>query len=178
LSPRQHSQRPAAALTWCAATAVIGIGALLLAGCPQRVARPAPPAAPPAPTPVLPLVGHFTGVLPCADCRAVEIELMLRADWSGTYRYQLRETRVAADGGRHTLDAQGTWRRTRGTAVDAEAVVYQLDTDRPDAPRLFVVLDEWRIRAVDANGAVPQPPGDYVLTRIDRRGPAADQHDP
>lgn len=167
-------------MTWLTPATAIAIGALLLAGCPRHVARPAPPpAATPTPPPApLPLVGHFTGMRPCADCRGVETDLMLRAGWSGDYHYQLRETHIAPNGARRTLDSQGTWRRTRGTAVDAEAVVYQLDTDRPGAQRLFVVLDEWRIREVDAAGAALEPPGDYVLTRIDRRNPPPDSDKP
>ncbi len=167
------------ATTWGSVATVIAAAALCLAGCAQRVTRPAPPAATPAPPPVpLPLVGHFSGVLPCGDCGGIETDLILRADWHGTYHYQLRETHVAADGVRRTFDSQGVWRRRRGTSVDPEAVVYQLDTAGSQPQRLFIVLDEWRIRAVDPNGVVLEPSGAYVLTRTDRRGPPPDSGEP
>lgn len=126
----------------------------------------------------MPRVGHFTGTLRCSDCTGVAINLILGADWKGTYRYQMTETHVGEGGARRTVESQGMWQRVRGTAIDPDAVVYQLNPDRPEALRNFAVLDEWRIRQLDRDGTALEPLPDYVLTRSDRRAGESEPDEP
>ena len=74
---------------------------------PVPVALPARPAAtsslPPQPIADLPAV--FAGALPCQDCRAIDYELTLNADWS----YTLRKTKTLDGSADRVEDESGSW---------------------------------------------------------------------
>lgn len=94
------------------------------------------------------VLGPFKGVLPCADCPGVRTELTLTRKgegWAeGTYR--LVETYI--DRGAPIVTA-GEWTTHRGDAADEDAVVYELNPDRPEAVRYFRKLSAGEIQALD-----------------------------
>ncbi len=139
---------------------------LLSAGCAKPGPAPAPPSEPPPLRATdLPRVGHFAGTVPCADCAAVEVELMLSADWDGRNLYHLVEVRRGGAGGDRRVESDGAWESSRGTPADPAAVVYQLNPDRPGQRRYFVVVDEHSIRLLDDTLTATGAP----LTRVDGR---------
>jgi hypothetical protein len=143
------------------------IGMLALAGCAKRVPPPAPVA---NATPVrraadLPQVGRFAGVLPCSGCDGIRTDLLLAGDWEGLQLYHLTETYLGPTQGGRSVEREGTWVTLRGVPDNEQAIVYQLDPDRPGQRRHFVVVDERSIQLLDdALEPIGQP-----LVRIDGR---------
>lgn len=137
-----------------------------LAACGRQVA---PPPAPPPPPMLraadLPKVGHFAGVLPCADCQGIRTELVLAGDWDGLNRYRLIETYLGTNQGDRTVEREGAWVTLRGVPDDETATVYQLDPDVAGARRHFLVVDERTLSLLDD---FMQPIGE-PLTRVDGR---------
>jgi len=142
--------------------------AVLLCAC-------AKPAHPPAPRPGLPLKAEaperngngtevaieplvltFEGVLPCADCPGIKTTLVLTrkaAGWAeGTYR--LTETYIERGS---PIVTTGDWTTLRGSAMDDDDTVYELNPDEADRARHFLRLgDDAELR---------------VLTKDLKRGP-------
>jgi copper homeostasis protein (lipoprotein) len=144
---------------------------LLAPGCTRRAAPP-PPAPPSTPAPRasdLPRVGRFVGLLPCADCSGIQTELTLAGDWEGRSLFHLTETYVDGPNAKRTIQSAGTWITLRGTAEDASAVVYHLDTDPPGASRSFVVVDERQIRLLGPGLESLPSSLPATLTRVDGR---------
>lgn len=81
------------------------------------------------------------GVLPCADCDAIEVELRLTRQ--GARRgYRLVETFHAADGGGR-FEETGRWRSERG--------LVRLEGDN-GARRTYALLEDGRLQPRDAHG--------------------------
>jgi hypothetical protein len=146
--------------------AVLIVAAGALAACGRPTAAPPAPAAPPMPRAAdLPKVGHFAGVLPCADCQGIRTELVLAGDWEGLNRYRLTETYLGTGQGDRTVEREGAWVTLRGVPDDETATVYQLDPDVAGARRHFLVVDERTLSLLDD---FMQPVGE-PLTRVDAR---------
>jgi len=137
--------------------------AVVLCACarPPGKAAPRPPAAPTITKvegPALngqgddvamePLVLTFEGVLPCADCSGIRTTLVLTrkaAGWAeGTYR--LTEVHIDRGG---PIVTTGDWTTLRGSAMDDNDTVYELNPDQADQARHFLrVGDDRAIRAL------------------------------
>lgn len=142
------------------------IAACGFAACGRQAAPPPAPAAPPMPRAAdLPKVGHFSGVLPCADCQGIRTELVLAGDWDGLNRYRLTETYLGTGQGDRRVEREGAWVTLRGVPDDETATVYQLDPDVAGARRHFLVVDERTLSLLDD---FMQPVGE-PLTRVDGR---------
>lgn len=149
----------------------IAILAGVLASCGQESGRPAEEAPPqitaaaeaPAETPVL--LGVFEGVLPCADCPGIEtrLELTRKGPHWGDGTYRLTET---YQGRGDPIVSEGEWGTLRGSAVDPDATVYQLDPATPETSRYFRADGEDALRMLDRD--LNETPADmpYTLTRV------------
>ena len=105
-----------------------------------------------------PLVLTFEGVLPCADCSGIRTRLVLTrraAGWAeGTYRL----TETYADRG-SPIVTTGDWTTLRGSAMDDDDTVYELNPDQPDRARHYLrVGDDRALRAL-ARDLKPWPKG-------------------
>lgn len=130
------------------------LGSLLLTACAAR-----PPAAPAPAAPPEPLA--FAGVLHCPDCEGLRVHLLLDRD---TYQYRTREERLGDDGAAPRINT-GLWQLVHGTEDNPDAMVYQLDYDRPDSTRNFLRLDEDHIKLLDENGREFWSPYNLILER-------------
>ena len=95
------------------------------------------------------LVGRFGGRTPCTSLvRALHITLndgCQRIKWRVTLlqNASTREpTRYKIESSLHHPGREGAWRIVRGTAVDADAVVYQLDGTATEGPMLLWKADD------------------------------------
>jgi hypothetical protein len=95
------------------------------------------------------LFGIFGGRTPCTSLvRALHITLndgCQRLKWRVTLlqNASTREpTRYKIEGSLHHIAREGTWRIVRGTAPDADAVVYQLDGTATEGPMLLWKADD------------------------------------
>jgi inhibitor of cysteine peptidase len=80
------------------------------------------------------LVGRYFGVLPCTDCSGINETLALYAKGTGELvasRYQLQMVYRGAPGGDKTMRQTGEWIVLYGTRADPDAVVYQLNPEKP-----------------------------------------------
>jgi copper homeostasis protein (lipoprotein) len=95
------------------------------------------------------LVGVFAGTLPCADCPGIATELTLVRKGPGWAegRYLMRMTYLERSV--DPLVQTGEWTTLRGDAADPDAVVYELDPDRPERARHFVKRGETAVQALD-----------------------------
>lgn len=90
-----------------------------------------------------PALGVFESRIPCSDCEKIKFALALygnnKTRASGTYK--LARVYVAkSPEGRTVVD--GTWTATRGTRLDPDAVVYQLDGNAPEEFRYFWAIGD------------------------------------
>ena len=97
--------------------------------------------------------GRFAGILPCADCPGIEMQLEIAAD--GTFA--LRET----------YQERGTTTETRGTwTVDEAGMRLLLDPDtKEDADRAFTIVSRDEVRALDPAGQPVDSTLNYSLRR-------------
>ncbi|WP_111655872.1 copper resistance protein NlpE N-terminal domain-containing protein [Isoalcanivorax indicus] len=119
----------------------------LLSACSTRPARDTPTATAPADTPAAATTVTYRGILPCPDCDGLDVELVLDHQEK---IYRVTETRLAENGTPDTAQRSvGQWRRVTGNDTDPDAVIYQLDFDRPGSTRNFLRLDDDRIKLLD-----------------------------
>jgi hypothetical protein len=99
-------------------------------------------------------LGTFEGILPCADCQGIQTSLTLTKYGLhiGEGIYQLRETRLGENS--PATIAMGNWTTLRGHDQDENAVVYQLNPDRPETSRYFEKIGDDALRPLDAKGHV------------------------
>ena len=95
------------------------------------------------------LFGMFGGRTPCTSLvRALHITLhdgCQRLKWRVTLLQNAsthEPTRYKIEGSLHHTAREGAWRIVRGTATDANAVVYQLDGTATEAPMLLWKADD------------------------------------
>src|SRR5262245_35791656 len=120
----------------------------LLAACQGRVAPPVTSASDQVapPVSVKKILAVYEGVLPCADCQGIRTELTFFEEDS---TYKLMETYLGTTEGERTVESDGKWILRRPLRRDPEATVYQLDPDKPDKARSFLVVAEGQIRQLD-----------------------------
>lgn len=139
-------------LAWC----FLAFG---MAGCD----RPAPPPV----TPALPAAQgdaiEWQGALACADCAAIQVDLVLRND-NGRRRYLLTEVYLAEGGGTRFVEP-GNWQRTRA--------LLRLQGDGGSV-RVFALLPDGRLQARDRHGRRTPAAGasDLLPVAITRSEPA------
>jgi hypothetical protein len=104
-------------------------------------------AAPTAAEPLL--VGVFAGTLPCADCPGVAAELTLVRKGAGRAEGRYRMSLAYLERPVPPLVETGEWTTLRGDAADPDAIVYQLDPDKPERARYFVRRGEAGVQALD-----------------------------
>lgn len=85
-----------------------------------------------------PIFAVFESRLPCADCEKIKFALVLYRDSAtkAPTTYKLARVYVARSP-EDRIVVDGTWAITRGTTLDPDAVVYQLDTHAPPEFRSF-----------------------------------------
>ena len=123
------------------------------AGCRSRTdvetaPRPAPATRlnPPQEKPTGAFLARYFGVLPCSGCEALQADLTL---YRKPDEYRLIETYYSTPQGDKVVTSQGRWITQRGTPADENATIYQLDPDRPDEARNFLLVGKDRLRPLN-----------------------------
>jgi hypothetical protein len=72
-------------------------------------------------------------------------------------------------GGGTNLELEGRWAIVRGTKADPNAIVYQLDPDKPQSTVCFLRLDDHLLHLLDSEGElmIGSPSWSYTLNRAD-----------
>ena len=121
-----------------------------------------PDAAPPARAPHN--QATYQGTLPCPDCEGLKVTLILDHD---AYTYRTTEKRLGEHSDAEPERSSGPWAVRHGTETDPDAVIYQLDHDRPGSTRNFLRLDAARIKLLDEFKREFWSPFNLILERTD-----------
>ena len=110
----------------------------------------------------------FESRIPCDDCEKIKFALALYVD-SKTQQpttYQMARVYVAK-GNDRTINT-GTWTIIRGTSLDSQAVVYQLDANAPDEFQYYWAIGNEILFILDQemNPRVGTAGYSYALNRI------------
>lgn len=110
-------------------------------------------------------MGPFKGTLPCADCTGLETELTLTrfATGSAEGTYQMSEDYLGKSV--EPIKSSGKWTTLRGTPKDPNAVVYELNPDKPEEAEYYLKVDENQIKMLDKERNDIEGPFNYLLTK-------------
>ena len=142
----------------------------LLTGCASAPPADSPPERPGASDTAAPAVKPaneetYQGILPCPDCEGLKVTLTLDHD---AQAYRTTEVRLDDQDARSVPhQTSGPWAKHRGTETDPDAVIYQLDPDRPGSTRHFLRLDATRIKLLDEFKREFWSPFNLILERTD-----------
>jgi predicted secreted protein len=117
-------------------------------------------------------LGVYAGVLPCADCAGIRIELRLYADpGSGRpTRYERQQTLLATRDGDITTEKVGRWTIER-SADDPRVVLYQLDYDQPKTRQSFLKVGNDELRLLDRREEEMPVAAPHSLYRVAQPAP-------
>jgi predicted secreted protein len=115
-------------------------------------------------------VARYVGILPCADCPALRVDLVLRGGPSpSSGRYEERLTYVDRGGRDQVQHGAGRWRIVKGSAADPAATLYRLTDARYGSSELLRVEGDRSLRVVDDRGRDIPSPIPQVLWRAEPR---------
>lgn len=100
----------------------------------------------------------YTGKLPCADCTAINVELMLHTD--GTY--SMTNTYVGRDVSPYV--DEGTWKKMTGDATDPQATIYAFTSTENGTVQYYLVSGN-QLKQLDSNKELIEAPFDTSLTK-------------
>lgn len=88
------------------------------------------------------LIGFYKGTLPCADCSGLDTELKLYAkgkfDMTDAFYVETRTYRATRNGDLAYSD-RGLWTVLKGSAINPNATVYQLNPDKPSETQAYLL---------------------------------------
>ena len=107
----------------------------------------------------------YEGVLPCADCSGLKTELTLikNARTDAPEIYRLRETYLGKPA--KPLMSTGKWMILRGIPGNDDATIYQLNPDKQQEIRNFLVVNDNQIRQLDRDMKEIESTLNFTLTR-------------
>jgi copper homeostasis protein (lipoprotein) len=111
---------------------------------------------------------RFTGMLPCADCPGIRLELTLYAPPSKASpgNYELKQTYEGSRHGASTYSEKGTWTTIRGSAKNPNATVYELDRAGSDSKQFYLRADKNTLRLLDFHKQELPPQIPHTLKRV------------
>lgn len=89
-----------------------------------------------------PVFAVFESRIPCADCEKIKLALVLYRDPKTKTPTTYRMARVYVSKGNDRLVNAGRWAMIRGTKLDPQALVYQLDSNAPQEFRWYWAINE------------------------------------
>ena len=113
-------------------------------------------------------VARYSGMLPCADCSGIRIELTLDTAPARNQPgiYELKQTYEGTRDGEKTFTQRGTWTVSRGSDKNRRATVYELDGDKPDQRQYFLRANENTLRLLDRQKREIPPHVPQTLHRV------------
>jgi heat shock protein HslJ len=97
----------------------------------------------------------YSGIIPCADCEGIRMDLALQSDNT----FLLRQTYLGVEGGQNrTFEESGHWN------ISSDSQTLTLESDASE-PRHFAIKGERTLRMLDREGKEIQSQLNYDLTR-------------
>ncbi|GAA4398884.1 hypothetical protein GCM10023187_09990 [Nibrella viscosa] len=92
----------------------------------------------------------YEGLLPCPKCKGIQTELTLNINPNNSRQlYQLKQVYLGTSKGDRTYTKQGTYITLRGTATDNDAMVVQLDPNKPREIKNYLRINDDTLRLLD-----------------------------
>ena len=108
----------------------------------------------------------YTGVLPCADCAGLKVELSLDLDpGNANPPFKLKETYLATKDGDQAHKSQGVFTTLRGMKGNDDATIYQLNPDKPSEIQNYLKLNDSTLRTLDKDLNMIESPFNIDLAR-------------
>ena len=89
-----------------------------------------------------PVFAVFESRIPCAECEKIKFALALYRNRETKAPTMYKMARVYVAKGNDRTVNEGTWTITRGTKLDPQAVVYQLDSNAPREFRSYWAIGQ------------------------------------
>jgi copper homeostasis protein (lipoprotein) len=111
------------------------------------------------------ILGHFTGMLPCADCSGIATDLTLIQATNGSTEgsYIMKETYTGRDVPPYIT--RGKWVTIQGDKKSKTATVYQLNANTSEQPQYFLKVDDHTIKMLDSQKAEIKSGWNSTLTK-------------
>jgi copper homeostasis protein (lipoprotein) len=112
----------------------------------------------------LPVIDTFSGLVPCADCAGIRVQLILFGK-RGVKAYRLHEVYVGTPDGDKAVDSEGKAATVAGYEGNPIATVYALNPGDADVARYFLRVDENHLRILNSSKQEIVSRLNYTLTR-------------
>lgn len=111
----------------------------------------------------------YTGVIPCADCPGIAMELKIKDAFTiESYQFELKETYLEAENGKDKcFVSKGMYNFWRGNSKDPDATIIVLNDDSAEqAKRLFLKISENELKVVNNKGEEADSKLNFSLFRV------------
>ena len=112
----------------------------------------------------LPVLDTYSGLLPCADCTGIRVQLTLLGKRNAT-AYRLHEIYVGTPDGDKTVDSEGKAAVVSGYEANPTATVYALNPEETEHTRYFLRVDDGHLRMLSGSKQEISSRLNYTLTR-------------
>ncbi|MCC9134950.1 copper resistance protein NlpE [Pontibacter silvestris] len=111
--------------------------------------------------PVAVTTGTYVGVIPCADCEGIRMELILNKDKT----FSLKQTYKGEAKGKNNLEVKGKWFAAKGNSQNPSAVIIQLIPAGNHDPAYFRQVSKTRIKMLDRQQNEIKSKQNYTLEK-------------
>lgn len=111
----------------------------------------------------------YTGVIPCADCPGIAMELKLKDAFTiESYQFELKETYLEAENGKDkSIVSKGMYNFWRGNSSDPDATIIVLNDDSAEqVKRFFLKISESELKVVNNKGDEADSKLNFSLLRV------------
>lgn len=96
------------------------------------------------------MIASYEGTSPGADCSALKTTIVLYKGCCGAMgTYDMTDIYIATKDGDKTFTSKGKWQYIKGTKKDKEAIVLQLNYDKPDKINNYLVVEGKYIKPIN-----------------------------
>ncbi len=111
------------------------------------------------------ILGPFKGKLPCADCTGLETVITFTRSATGSAEGTFEMSEDYLGKSVEPIKTTGNWTTLRGTKKDPNAVVYQLNPDKPEESQYYLKVNENQIKMLDKGQNEISGPFNYTLAK-------------
>lgn len=111
--------------------------------------------------PVAVTAGTYAGVIPCADCEGIRMELTLKDNKT----FSLKESYLGTPKGKNNFEVTGKWFAAKGNRQDPNAVIIQLIPAGKHDPAYFRLESKTKIKMLDRQQNEIKSKQNYTLEK-------------
>jgi copper homeostasis protein (lipoprotein) len=108
----------------------------------------------------------YKGIIPCADCEGIEMELQLEnKSEKNEKEFELTETYLGTPDGNRTFTSRGTYEITYGLGDNPTAIVISLVDENKQAIKTFIQEDDQSLMLLGVDGKMMDSQFNYRLIK-------------